>query len=126
MRIVKRGNGIKFLDKELELASFRALIGIYSPLVSIENPDDINEVLFIFQRYLYNEYERLYSFLKKIGTHSEACECMEYRLTFLRTSIEGRHTMAPSEVLSELDTIKKFKKLIHVQEVSVSCCIKLK
>ena len=123
---VKMGQGIKFLDKELEIASFRALTGIYSSLVSIENPDNINEVLFIFQEYLYKEYERLYSFLKKIGTHYETCDCIEYRMKVLRTSIEGQHSMPPSEVLSELDNIKRLKKIIEVQGVSVSCCIKLK
>ncbi len=41
MANVKKRQGIKFLDEQLEIASFRALTGIYSSLVSIENPDNL-------------------------------------------------------------------------------------
>lgn len=126
MKNVKRGHGIKFLDEQLETASFKTLLGLYSHLVSIENPHDLDNVLFIFQTYIFKEYERLYSFLKKLDSHYEACDCMEQRLKYLGTSIDQKLFMAPSEVLSDLYKIKNFKKLIHVQEVSVSCCLKLK
>ena len=126
MRNVKKGNGIKFLDEELETASFKTLLALYSHLVSIENPHDLDNVLFVFQTYIFKEYERLYSFLKKLDTHYDVCDCMEQRLKYLGTSIEQKLFMAPSEVLSDLYKIKNFKELIQVQEVSVSCCLKLK
>jgi len=126
MRHVKRGQGIKFLDEQLEIASFRALIGVYSPLISIENPDNLNEVLFAFQLHIYKEYEKLYVFLIAVGTHYKECDCMERRIVFLKSSIEQKLFIAPSEILLEFDHIKRLKKLIQVQEVSVSCCIKLK
>jgi hypothetical protein len=126
MRNVRRGNGIKFLDEQFETAAFKTLLGLYSHLVTIENPDDLDNVLFVFQTYVYNEYQRLYSFLKKIGSHYETCDCMQERLKLLGTSIDQKLFIAPSEILRDLYKIKNFKSLIHVQEVSVSCCLKLK
>ena len=127
MRRVIRGRGIKFLDEKLEAASFRILIGVYAHLVNIQDYDDLDEVLFLFKEYIYREYERLYSFLKKIASVKDydACNYMENRLERYK---KEEILIPPSEILGELEQIKKFKKLIEVQEVSVSCfqCIKLK
>ena len=127
MRVIQ-GSGIKFLDEEVEAAAFRILIGVYAYLVHIENYDNLDEVLFVFKKYIYSEYERLYSFIKKLDNVKDydACNYIEVRLKYIKNSIEDGVLITPSEILSELDTIKRFKKLIHVQEVSVSCCIKLK
>ena len=123
MRRVIRGRGIKLLDEQIEAASFRILIGIYAYLVTIEDYDDLDEVLFTFREYIYKEYERLYSFLKALAKHYDICDCMEKRIEHFK-NIE--RLIPPSEILSELEQIKKFKKLIEVQEVSLTCCIKLK
>ena len=126
MRRVIKGNGIKLLDEQIEIASFKTLIGVYLHLVSVENPDDLNEILFVFKIYIYKKYEKLYSFLKKVGNHCETLDSVEYRLKVLKISIEEKRFMCPSEILNDLGQINKFEKIIHVQEVSFSCCIKLK
>lgn len=113
MKQVKKGHGIKFLDEDLEIASFRALIAVYSHLVSIDDPEDLNKILFLFQEYLYKEY----SILKKMSKHYERCNCLKDHLTILRTSIEEKLFMTPSEILGELDHIRSLKKEIKV----VSC-----
>lgn len=123
MRRVIRGKGIKLLDEQLEAASFRILIGVYAYLVTIQDDDDLDEVLFVFKEHIYKEYERLYSFLKALDKHYDACDCMEKRIQRFNTP---ELLIGPSEILGELEQIKKFKKLIQVQEVSLSCCIKLK
>jgi hypothetical protein len=122
MRRVIKGKGIKLLDEQLEIASFRILIGVYAHLVTIEDYDDLDEVLFVFKEHVYKEYERLYTFLKTIAKDYDACNCMEKRIErFNKPEI----LITPSEILGELQQIKIFKKLIKVQEVSLSCCIKL-
>jgi hypothetical protein len=122
MRRVIRGNGIKLLDEQLEVASFRILIGVYAHLVNIQDYDDLDEVLFIFKEYIYREYERLY----KVANvkHDDSCNYMENCLERFKQDI----LIPPSEILNELQQIKIFKKLIEVQEVSATClpCIKLK
>lgn len=126
MKRVKRGHGIKLFDEELETAAFKILTSVYSHLVSIENPHDLDEVLFVFQTYIFKEYERLYSFLKKLASNSDTCDYIEGRLKRINTSIDKKPFMAPTEILGDLYKIKNIKKLIQVQEVSVSCCLKLK
>jgi len=122
MRRVIKGKGIKLLDEQLEIASFRILIGVYAYLVTIEDYDDLDEVLFVFKEHIYKEYERLYTFLKTIAKDYDACNSMEKRIErFKKPEI----LITPSEILGELQQIKIFKKLIQVQEVSLSCCIKL-
>jgi hypothetical protein len=123
MRRVIRGKGIKLLDEQVEAAAFRILIGVYQHLVTIQDNDDLDEVLFVFKEYIYREYERLYSFLKALDKHYDACDCMEKRIERFKKS---ELLIGPSEILGELEQIKKFKRLIQVQEVSVLCCIKLK
>ena len=123
MKRVIRGKGISLLDEQLEAASFRILIGVYAHLVTIQDYDDIDEVLFVFREYIYKEYERLYTFLKTLAKHYDTCDCMEKRIEHFK-NIEL--LIPPSEILSEFDQIKKFKKLIEVQEVSFTCCVKLK
>ena len=83
----------------------------------------LDEVLFVFKEYIYKEYERLYTFLKALAKHYDACDCMEKRIEYFKNT---ELLIPPSEILSELEQIKKFKKLIQVQEVSLTCCIKLK
>ena len=128
MRRVIRGSGIKFLDEVFETAAFKTLIGIYSHLVFIQNPYDLEEVLFVFWGYLYTEYERLYSFLKKTAKHDDTCKTIEDRLKLLKDPVEQKFFITPSEILNDLHTIKALKKLIHVHQVSVPCfpCKKLK
>lgn len=123
MRRVVRGKGIKLLDEQVEAASFRILIGIYAYLVTIEDYDDLDEVLFVFKEYIYKEYERLYTFLKVLAKHYDACDCMEKRIEYFKNT---ELLIPPSEILGDLEQIKKFKGLIQVQEVSLTCCIKLK
>ena len=122
MRRVIRGKGIKLLDEQVEAAAFRILIGVYAHLVTIQDHDDLDEVLFIFKEYIYKEYERLYIFFKTVSKHYNTCNCMEKRIEHFKKS---EILIGPSEILGELEQIKKFKKLIQVQEISVSCCIKL-
>lgn len=122
MRRVIKGKGIKLLDEQLDAASFRILIGVYAYLVNIQDYDDLDEVLFVFKEHVYKEYERLYSFLKTIAKHYDACNYMKKRIERFKNP---ELLIAPSEILGELEQIKKFKKLIQVQEVSLSCCIKL-
>ena len=124
MRVI-RGKGINLLDEEVEAASFRILIGVYAYLVDIEDYDDLDDVLFVFKKYIYKEYERLYSFLVNVAKikHYDACNCMEKRIERLKNQ---ERIIPPSEILADLDHIKKIKKLIDVKEVSVSCCLKLK
>lgn len=123
MRRVIRGKGIKFLDEELEAASFRILIGVYAHLVTIDDYDDLDQVLFVFKEHIYKEYERLYSFFKTIAKHYDSCSCMEERIERFKNP---NLLIGPSEILGELEHIKKFKSLVQVQEVSSTCCIKLK
>lgn len=123
MRRVIRGKGIKLLDEQIEAASFRILIGVYAYLVHIEDYDDLDEVLFVFKEYIYKEYESLYSFFKTIAKHYDTCNCMERRIERFKNK---EILITPSEILGELEHIKKFKKLVDVEEASVSCCIKLK
>lgn len=123
LRVV-RGKGIKLLDEQVEAASFRILIGVYPHLVIIEDDDNLDEVLFVFKEYIYKEYERLYSFLINVSKvkHYDACNCIKKRIEHFKNQ---ELLIPPSEILGELEHIKKFKKLIEVQEASVSCCIKL-
>jgi hypothetical protein len=123
MRRVIRGNGIKLLDKEFEAASFRILIGVYIHLVRIEDPDDLDEVLFLFKQYIYREYQRLYFFLKKLK-HYDTCNCMDTRLEYFKNAVEENLFITPSEILGELDHIKRLNKII--QDVRCLPCIKLK
>jgi hypothetical protein len=124
---VIRGNGIKLLDDHLETASFRILIGIYIGLVNIKDCDDLDEVLFVFREYIYKEYERLYIVLKQLDKvkHYNMCPCMEERIELYKN--QGI-LITPSEILNELQQIKKFKNLVQVQEETVQClpCKKLK
>jgi len=126
MRHVIRGKGIKLLDEQLEAASFRILIGVYAHLVHIDDYDDLDEVLFVFKEYIYKEYERIHTVLKSTNIkHWDTCNCIQSRLERYK---KQEVLIAPSEILGELEKFKKFKKLIQVQEVSVTCCpcIKLK
>lgn len=128
MSRVIRGAGIKFLDEQFETAAFKTLIGVYSHLVFIQNTYDLEEVLFVFWGYLYNEYQRLYSFLKTTSQHGDACKAIEDRLKSLKPPVGNNFFITPSEILNDLDRIKAFKKLIQVHQVSVPCfpCKKLK
>jgi hypothetical protein len=114
MRVV-RGNGIKFFDEDLEVASFRTLVALYSDLVLIEDPDKIVDVIFSFQEYIHREYTRIYLILKDHprGNHYN-CDCMKNRIP-----------MSPSQILQELDKIKRLQKLLPVEHTSVTCfCFK--
>jgi hypothetical protein len=126
MRRVIRGKGIKFLDEDLEAAAFRILIGVYIHLVHIEDIDDLDEVLFVFKQYIYREYKRLYIFLKNLTKikHYDTCNCMDTRLEYFKKAVEGSLFIAPSELLGELDHIKRLTKMI--QEASCLPWIKLK
>jgi len=126
MRRVIRGKGIKFLDEDLEAAAFRTLIGIYSHLIRIEDPDDLDGVLFIFKQYIYREYQILYRLLKNLTKvkHYDTCNCMDIRLEYFKKAVEESLFITPSEILGELDHIKRLKKLI--QETSCLPFIKLK
>ena len=128
MARVIRGKGIKLLDEDVEAAAFRILIGVYAYLVDIGDYDDLDEVIFVFKKYIYSEYERLYSFIKKLDKveHGDACNFMEVRLKYIKKSIEDQVLIPPSEILGELQHIKTFKKLIQVQEVTCFPCVKLK
>lgn len=119
---VIRGKGIKLLDEHVEAASFRILIGVYAHLVTIEDYDDLDEVLILFKEHIYKEYQRLYSFFKTIAKHYDTCNCMEKRIERFKNK---ELLIPPSEILGELEHIKKFEKLIEVQQVSFTCCIKL-
>jgi hypothetical protein len=110
MKHVKRGHGIKFLDEDLEVASFKTLIAVYSHLVSIDDPGDLNKILFLFQEYIYKEY----CILKNVCNHYERCNCLEGHLKILRVSIEQKLFMTPSEILGEIDNIRRLKKEIKV------------
>ena len=124
MRVI-RGKGIKLLDEQIEAASFRILIGVYQHLVIIEDADNLDEVLFVFKEHIYKEYECLYSFLINISKvkYYDACNCIEKRIERFKNQ---ELLIPPSEILGELEHIKMFKKLIEVQDVSFTCCIKLK
>jgi len=114
MRVV-RGNGIKLFDEDLEVASFRTLVALYSDLVIIEEPDKIVDVVFSFQEYIHREYTRIYSILKDHprGNHCN-CECMKNRMR-----------MSPNQILQELDNIKHLQRLLPVEHTSVTCfCFK--
>jgi hypothetical protein len=118
-----RGNAIKLLDEQVEAAAFRILTGVYIHLVHIEDTCNLDEVLFIFKEYIYREYENLYKLANV--KHDDSCKHIENRVErYKKQDI----LIPPSEILSELEYIKGFKKLIHDQEVSSTClpCIKLK
>jgi hypothetical protein len=120
---VRRGEGIQVLDTEIELASYKTLLGIYHDRVSIIDPDDIPSVLFSFQKYLYREFENIYFHLKLIS-RKEQCEGAQRRLFAYKEAIDLGITVAPSQLLADILYLKTLIPIVNVREVS--CCIKLK
>jgi hypothetical protein len=122
MRRVIRCKGIKLLDEQVEAAAFRILIGVYAHLVTIQDHDDLDEVLFVFKEYIYKEYQYIHPCL--IHTkHNDTSNFIKNRIEHFKNK---ELLIPPSEILGEFDNIKNIKKQIQVQGIRCFPCIKLK
>jgi hypothetical protein len=119
---IKKGCGVKLLDIDVELASYKTLLGIYSDKITVVDPDDIEAVLFSFQTYLRRELESIYFPISLVSSKEDIAK----RISTLKENIEANKLMAPSQLLADLYYLKTRKALLVSREVSVSCCIKLR
>lgn len=120
---MRKGAGIKFLDGEVELASYKTLLGIYGNRITVTDPNDIDAVVFSFQKYLCREFQDLYFPMRVLAT-SHVYEEIERRYSIYKESIRLNIPMMPSHLLADILYLKTFRPPDNLTQLS--CCIKLR
>ena len=97
--LVKRGHGIKVIEDLLESASLRTLVAIYGSRVQLSKCRTSFEVMFIYQKYLFDEFKLLYL----VSLDDSIRKLILNRLILYRYNIDNCVYMLPSEVLEEFE-----------------------
>jgi hypothetical protein len=115
MKVVIKGNGIKLLDSDLELASYQTLLANYSSRVELHYSLSFIDILLKFQEYIYEELDKLHIELYKNilnykdnpTYHAIQLEYIELSriLNFYKNAIDSSKFMLPSQILKGFERI---------------------
>jgi hypothetical protein len=116
--LVKRGHGIKVIEDLLESASLRTLVAIYGSRVQLTKCHTSFDVMFLYQKYLFDEFKLLYL----VSLDDDVRKIILNRLILYRYNIDNYVYMLPSEILEEFEWLRQYKNNLRKPS---SCCFPL-